>query len=151
MATKEAIVFAKKYLEDLLSFFGVNAEVEAICDDGDVIELHIPSTEVNGFLIGQDGETVRSLQYIVSTVLRNNNHMPNRVNIDVADYKKQRAERLKKVAEGWVAKVLASGVEMSLEPMNAADRRTVHQLAAESGITTESVGEGQGRHIVLKP
>jgi spoIIIJ-associated protein len=39
---------------------------------------------------------------------------------------------------------------MELKPMNAADRRVIHKLAAESGLTSESVGEGRDRHIVLK-
>src|SRR6476660_1618936 len=91
-SVEEAIVFAKKYLEDLLSFFGVNIDVYATSDD-EVIQLSIPSTHLNGFLIGQHGDTMRSLQYMVSTVLRNNNFATSRVNVDVADYKKHRAER----------------------------------------------------------
>jgi hypothetical protein len=55
-----AIQYAKKYLEDLLSFFGLNTDVYATTEDNEVIELNIPSTHLNGFLIGQRGETMRS-------------------------------------------------------------------------------------------
>lgn len=147
---EESILYAKKYLEDLLSFFGLNTDVYATSDD-EVIELNIPSTHLNGFLIGQRGETMRSLQYIVSNALRQNDYEFTRVNVDVADYKKQRAERLAETAKEWIDKVKKSGEAMELRPMSAADRRTVHKVAGEHGLSTESVGEGRDRHIVLKP
>lgn len=147
---EEAILYAEKYLEDLLSFFGLNTQVEATHDD-EVIQLNVPSTAMNGFLIGQHGDTMRSLQYIVSTALKNQGHEYWRVNVDIAGYKQQRADRLSEAAEEWVAKVKASGEPMELKPMNAADRRIIHKLADESGLLTESVGEGRERRVVLKP
>lgn len=146
----EAILFAKKYLEDLLSFFGLNTDIHASCDD-EVIQLSVPSTHLNGFLIGQRGENMRSLQYLTSTALKNNDYANNRVNVDVADYKKQRADRLREKAEEWVGKVKESKKPLDLQPMNAADRRVIHQLAADNGLLSESVGFGRDRHIVLKP
>src|SRR3982751_6472637 len=92
----EAIMYAKKYLEDLLSYFGLNTDVYATTEDGEVIELDIPSTHLNGFLIGQRGETMRALQFLVSNALKNNHYAHSRVNVDVAEYKKQRADRLSK-------------------------------------------------------
>lgn len=147
----EAILYAKKYLEDILSFFGLNTEVHGSTEDGEVIELDIPSTHLNGFLIGQHGDTMRSLQFLVSSALKNNNFRYNRVNVDVAEYKKQRADRLTETASAWIETVKSSGEPMDLKPMNAADRRIVHKAAAEAGIVSESAGEGRDRHIVLKP
>lgn len=147
---EESIVFAKKYLEDLLSFFGLNTDVYASNSEDEVIELNIPSTHLNGFLIGSKGETVHAMQFLVSSALKKNDFPITRVNIDVADYKKQRADRLKEKAVEWVNKVKESGEAYELRPMNAADRRTVHQLASEYGLETESVGTGRDRHIVIK-
>jgi spoIIIJ-associated protein len=73
------------------------------------------------------------------------------VNVDIADYKKARAGRIAEQAEEWVKKVKDNGKELPLSPMNAADRRVVHKVASEAGLTTESVGEGRERHVVLKP
>lgn len=146
-----AIQYAKKYLEDVLSFFGLNTDIYATTEDDEVIELSVPSTHLNGFLIGQRGETVRALQFIVSNALKNQEYDIVRVNVDVADYKKARAERLAEQTEEWVKKVKESGESMRLRPMNAADRRTVHKVASEEGIATESEGEGRDRHVVLKP
>lgn len=148
---EESIQYAKKYLEDVLSFFGLNTDIYATTEDGEVIELQVPSTHLNGFLIGQHGDTVRALQFMVSNALKNNGFEITRVNVDVAEYKKQRADRLAKQAEEWVKQVQESGEPMPLKPMNAADRRTVHKVASEAGIATESEGEGRDRHVVLKP
>ncbi len=56
----EAVTFAKKYLEDLLSFFGLNTDIHDTSDD-EVIQLNVPSTHLNGFLIGQRGDLLRLL------------------------------------------------------------------------------------------
>lgn len=148
---EEAIQYAKKYAEDLLSFFGLNTDVYATTEDNEVIELHIPSTRLNGFLIGQRGDTMRALQYTISTALKNQGYEHCRVNVDVADYKKNRADRLAQKAEFWFKEVQSSGEQKALLPMNAADRRIVHKAASDFGINTESMGEGRDRHVVLKP
>ena len=147
---EEAILYAKKYLEDLLSFFGLNTDVYATSDE-DMIELSVPSTRLNGFLIGQHGDTMRSLQFIVSNALKNNGYEYTRVNVDIADYKKQRAHQLADKAGEWIKSVKESGKPMALPPMNAADRRTVHKVADEAGLATVSEGEGRERHVVLQP
>lgn len=148
---EDSIIYAKKYLEDILSFFGLNTDVYATSSDGEVIELNIPSTHLNGFLIGQKGETVRSMQFLVSNALKNNGYEVTRVNVDVADYKKARADRLAETALEWIKEVKKNNKEKHLKPMNAADRRTIHKLADEHGLKTESQGDGRDRHIVIMP
>lgn len=148
---EEAILYAKKYLEDLLSFFGLNTDVHATTEDDEVIELDVPSTHLNGFLIGQRGDTMRALQYTIGTALKNQNYSHTRVNVDIADYKRNRAKRLVAQAEEWFKEVRDSGQPKELAPMNAAERRVLHQAATDYGLETESVGEGRERHIILKP
>jgi predicted RNA-binding protein Jag len=101
---EDATGYAQKYLEDMLSFFGLNTDVEAT-SDGEVIQLNVPSTHLNGFLIGQRGDNMRSLQYLTSTALKNNEYAHTRVNVDVADYKKQRAglSKSKPMARLWTS------------------------------------------------
>ncbi len=148
---EHSIQYAKKFLEDVLSFFGLNSDIYATANEDNVVELHVPSTHLNGFLIGQHGDTIRSLQFMVSTALRNNNYEYSRVHVDIADYKKQRAERLAEKALEWVASVKESNEARELRPMNSADRRVVHKVATENGLETESIGEGRERRVVLKP
>jgi len=148
MNREESVQFAQKYLEDLLSFFGANLTVSSTCED-DVIELSVPSNALNSLLIGRNAETLRSLQYIVSTVLRNSEAELTRVNIDIAGYKKQRAERIAKQAHEWIAEVRKTGDSKILN-MNAADRRIVHRVASEYGdIRTFSEGEGRERKLTI--
>lgn len=148
MNREQSVEFARTYVADLLSFFGVNVAVEASVHD-DVIELSVPSTEINSLLIGRGAETLRSLQFLVSTVLRNKDAVLNRVNLDIADYKRQRADRLAEKAREWIEEVRKTGTT-HIELLNAADRRIVHQVAAEySDIKTFSEGEGQERRIII--
>ena len=148
MNKDESVEFARNYVADLLSFFGVNASVEAAVED-EIIELSVSSTEINSLLIGRNAETLRSLQFLVSTVLRNKHAELQRVNLDIADYKKQRAERLAEKARGWIEEVRQSG-SSHVERLNAADRRIVHQVASEySDIKTFSDGEGYDRRITI--
>ncbi|MDB5166161.1 MAG: Single-stranded nucleic acid binding domain protein [Candidatus Saccharibacteria bacterium] len=148
---EEAIQFAKRYVEDILSFFGLNTDVQAHLNEDEIIELQIPSTHMNGFLIGQHGDVLRSIQFLVSSALQAKDFPIRRINLDVADYKKQRADRLAAQAAVWIEDVKTTGEAKDLRPMNAADRRIIHHVAAEAGIESDSVGEGRDRHIVLKP
>jgi spoIIIJ-associated protein len=145
----DAAIYGVKFLEDMLSFFGLNLSVKSTIED-EVIQLNVQSSPMNGFLIGQKAENLVSFQYIVSMALRNNNFKYTRVYVDIADYKKHQAEKLKKKYEKIMIDVRDNNKEVDLDPMNSSDRRVVHQMAAEYGLSSESIGEGRQRHIVLK-
>lgn len=148
MDSQTSIEFAKKYLEDILSFFGVNVPVE-VRQEEDVIELAVPSNDSSSILIGRNAETLRAIQYLISTTLRNQGAALSRVNLDIAGYKQQRAEKVAEQAKAWIEEVRRTG-ESHVEHLNAADRRIVHHVAGEySDIRTFSEGEGRDRHIVI--
>ncbi|MCZ6924423.1 MAG: hypothetical protein O7D30_02835 [Rickettsia endosymbiont of Ixodes persulcatus] len=148
MDRQQSIAFAQKYLQDIISFFGENIEVEGELVD-DIIVLQVASSDLNSILIGRGAETLRSLQYIVSTALRNHSAELVRVSVDIADYKKQREEKMAEKARGWVEQVRATG-DSYVANINAADRRIVHQVASEyEDIQTFSEGEGRDRHIII--
>lgn len=148
MNKQQSIEFARTFLQDIISFFGENIDVEAGVE-GDVIELYVESSDSNSILIGRNAETLRSLQYLVSTALRNKDASLTRVNIDIADYKKQREEKIAEKARGWIEEVRATG-NSHIARINAADRRIVHRVASEySDIRTYSEGEGRDRHIII--
>lgn len=148
MDRQESIEFAKKYLGDMISFFGANVDVEANVED-DVIELSVPTSEMNSLLIGRNAETLRSMQYIISTTLRNKDAALSRVNLDIADYKKQRAEKIAQQAREWIEQVRSTG-DSHVANLNPADRRIVHKVAQEySDIMTFSEGEGRDRRIII--
>ena len=148
MDKEQSIAYAKKFVEDILSFFGENIEVETSYQD-DILSIDIASSDLNSILIGRNAETLRSLQYMVSTVLRNNNAAVTRVIVDIAGYKKQREEKIAEKARGWIEEVRRTG-DSHVAHINAADRRVVHRIAAEySDIRTCSEGEGRQRYIII--
>ena len=148
MNTQESVDYAKKYLEDIISFFGVNVTVHAVCHE-EVIELSVSSSDLNSILIGRNAETLRSLQYIISTTLRNKNAEVSRVNVDIGDYKKQRAEKVAAQAREWIENVRTTG-DTFVGDLNAADRRIVHHVASEyEDIHSFSEGEGRERRIII--
>ncbi len=148
MNKEESIRFASKYLEDLLSFFGINVAVYATAED-EVIQLSVPSTSLNSLLIGKNADNLRALQHLVMMALAAKEAELKRVSIDIANYKKQREDRIAYKAEGWIRKVRETGESMTID-LNAADRRIVHKVAQEySDIETHSEGEGRERKIII--
>lgn len=150
MNREESILFAKKYIEDALSFFGINVDVYATAEE-DVIELFVPNTYLSNLLIGRNGETLRALQFLLRSTLIQKKAELQRVNLDIAEYKKRHNDQIAEQAEKWAKQVLGSGETMELRPMNPAERRVVHKVLADyAQLSTESEGEGRERHIVLK-
>ena len=148
MNRDEAVRFATKYLEDLLSFFGINVAVDSTLED-EVIQLSVPSTSINSLLIGRNADNLRALQTIVSMSLSAKEAEVTRVNVDIADYKRSRAERIAERAEEWIKKVRDTGESITLD-LNPADRRVVHKLAEDySDITTHSEGVGRERKLII--
>ena len=142
------VQFVKKYLEDILAFFDLNIEVEVVVED-DVVVASIPSNERNSLLIGRGAETLRSIQSLLSSVLRSQGAVTSRVSVDIAEYKKQHAEKVAEQARGWIEEVRETGDSKILD-LNAADRWTVHHVAGEyTDISTHSEGEGRDRRLII--
>mgnify|MGYP000553003100 FL=1 len=144
----ETLNFVKKYLEDILAFFDLNLDVSVRVED-DIIVATVPSSERNSLLIGRGAETLRSIQYLLSTTLRNSEAALTRVNVDIADYKKQHAEKTAEKAREWIESVRETGESKVLD-LNSADRWIVHQVANEySDISSHSEGEGRERRLII--
>lgn len=117
-------------------------------------------TKDAGRLIGARGESLDSLQLLVNQMIAKKMGFfakgeeafgQKRVVIDVEGWRKQKEEELIKNAEAWGKQVLETGKEVELEPQSPWQRRLVHMIVGEmKGLSTESVGEGRDRHIVIK-
>lgn len=115
-------------------------------------------TKDAGRLIGARGESLEGLQLIVSQILAKKlktdeeNKDFKRVIIDVMGWRKQKEDELVARAKSWTQTVAETGEAMELEPMPAWQRRIVHMVVQENdGLTSESVGEGFSRHLIIKP
>lgn len=150
MDREESIMYAKKYAEDLMSFFGLNVDVYATAEE-DVIELSVPSSYLSNLLIGNRGDTLRSIQTLIRVTLIQQKALLYRVNLDIADYKKRHNEQLADKAEKWAKSVMTTDEPMPLKPMNPAERRVVHKVLSDyTQLSTESEGEGAERHVVIR-
>jgi len=142
---------AKRRLEELVSFFGINADVSVeLTDEG--IMLDITASPDPPRLIGFHGETLRAIEFLMNQIIKRADGDSPRVSVDVAGYKLQRREQLEKEAREAAERVVAAGAEEELRPMNPAERRIVHMALAEQGqVDTHSVGEGDDRRVVITP
>lgn len=148
MNQQETVEFVKKYLEDLVAFFDLNLDIDVEIED-DVVLATIPSNERNSLLIGKGAETLRSIQSLLSATLRNRDNEITRVRVDIADYRKQHADKLAEKAQAWMEGVRRTGQPEELD-LNAADRWIVHNAAAEyDDIETHSEGEGRNRRLII--
>lgn len=148
MNRQESLDLANKITQDIVSFFEVNPRIESNISD-DAINISIGSSSVNSLLIGRNSDTLRSIQMLISNILSNKNAEISRVYLDIADYKKQRADKISRKAEGWIEKVRSSKRPYRAH-LNASDRHTVHQLAADyDDIVTRSEGEGHDRVLII--
>ena len=104
-----------------------------------------------GNVIGYRGETLDSLQYLVSLVINKNHEIAyKRVVLDVENYRAKREETLKRVAEKTAYKVKKINRAYKLEPMNPYERRIIHSaLQDKEGIFTYSEGEEPYRRVVV--
>lgn len=110
-------------------------------------------TQDAGRLIGARGESLDSLQLLVNQMVARKVGEENfrRVVIDVMGWRKQKEDELKKSAESWGKQVLESGQPLDLESMAPWQRRIVHMVISEmKGLSSESIGEGRDRHVVIK-
>ena len=116
-------------------------------DDQPVIDIQ---GEDAGLLIGNRGETLRSLQFLVNMVLSRTEGRSAGVTLDVAQYRERRMHQLSALAERMAKRAVANGDSVALDAMSPADRRIIHfSLANFAGVRTESSGEGNDRHVVI--
>ena len=111
-------------------------------------------TKDAGRLIGARGESLDGLQLLVNQMVARKigEESFKRVVIDVEGWRKQKEEELVQSAKSWGKQVLESGKELELEPQSPWQRRIIHMtISAMEGLSSESVGEGRDRHIVIKP
>ncbi|MCF7925081.1 MAG: KH domain-containing protein [Candidatus Izimaplasma sp.] len=137
-------------LETMFQAMEVDAKIEMRVRDNK-IEYKI-ETDENPLLIGKNGKTLERIQYYIRNLVNQfyDEHMI--VQVDIGGYKANRKKQLEILATKTAKTVAKTRIEASLEPMNAYERRIVHtKLADWRDVTTVSKGEGNKRHLVIKP
>lgn len=152
---EEVTLVANEVLERLLAGMGIEAQVRLrptdLSEGPNPIVLDITGENL-GILIGRRGETLLALQYITRLIVNRRLHQWAEIIVDVEGYKKRRESSLTQLALRMADRATLLGKAVSLEPMPAHERRIIHlALRDHEKVTTESVGEGDLRKVVIFP
>lgn len=146
---RDSLYEAKTFLTEVLQSMGMKAEIK-LKEENNEIKIDLVGPNM-GLLIGYRGETLDSLQYLVSLVInKNHDEEYKRVILDTENYRAKREETLKRLASKIAYKVRVSGRILKLEPMNPYERRIIHStLQNDAYIYTFSEGEEPYRRVVV--
>lgn len=141
---------AKKFLADVFAAMDMIVTVDVSYDEAEKnMDIDLSGEEM-GVLIGKRGQTLDSLQYLVSLVVNKDAEDYIRVKVDTENYRLRRKETLENLAKNIAYKVKRTKRSVSLEPMNPYERRIIHSaLQNDRYVTTYSEGEEPFRHVVI--
>ncbi|WP_139906239.1 RNA-binding cell elongation regulator Jag/EloR [Clostridium thermarum] len=146
---QDYIYQAKTFLRDVLNSMGIKAEIK-IKEEDNVLKINLVGPDM-GIIIGYRGETLDSLQYLVSLVVNKDQDTEyKRVVLDTENYRAKREETLRRLANKTAFKVRKTGKSFKLEPMNPYERRIIHSaLQNDLYVETFSEGEEPYRRVVI--
>ena len=141
---------AKDFLKEVFDAMNMTVVVDVKFDEvNNNMNIDFSGDEM-GVLIGKRGQTLDSLQYLVSLVVNKDSDEYIRVKVDTEDYRRRRKETLENLAKNIAYKVKRTKRSVSLEPMNPYERRIIHSaLQNDKYVTTHSEGEEPFRRVVV--
>jgi spoIIIJ-associated protein len=142
---------AEEIVSSLLRLMRFSTQLH-ITEDKNKLIVDIETAGADGLLIGKGGGTLSALEYIVNRMLQRENRRSAKVVLDVSGYKRRREDFLKAKALSLAKQVKSAGKQVTMEPLDAADRRIVHAvLKGDPSVETRSVGHGSVKSIVVAP
>ena len=141
---------ARKFLRDVLEAMDIKAEIR-VKDINESLYINLSGPKM-GMIIGRRGQTLDSLQYLVSLVVNKDKERDSfvKVILDTEDYRRKREETLQRLAKRLADRARKTGKNIELEPMNPYERRIIHSTLQEvEGITTFSEGEEPYRKVII--
>lgn len=143
--------YAKNYLAEIVKGLEIDdAEISAVYENG-VITMNLECAEY-GIVIGRRGETLDSIQYLLSLAMKKVTNGYVRVTINIGNYREKRNETLQYLASKNAKYVLRTGRRYTFEPMNPYERRVIHTAIQEiDGVESRSIGYNQDRRVVIEP
>ncbi len=141
---------AENFLKDVFAAMNMVVSVNITYDEEQkTMDVDLSGEEM-GVLIGKRGQTLDSLQYLVSLVVNKESEEYIRVKVDTENYRQRRKDTLENLAKNIAYKVKRTKRPVSLEPMNPYERRIIHSaLQNDRYVTTHSEGEEPFRHVVV--
>jgi spoIIIJ-associated protein len=147
---EDLIVGVDEFMTALVDSMGLDATVDAY-DAGDVIAVDVATRET-GLFIGQKGETIDAVQYLVNVAVYKNRPFIKRIVVDSEGYRQRRVEAIQGMAHRTARRALREKRPLELPPMSAAERRVVHLFLKDNpNVTTSSEGKEEERRVVVSP
>ena len=147
-APDDLILAIDEFATALVDAMGLDATIDAY-DVGDVIAVDV-ATEETGLFIGQKGETIDAIQYLLNVAVYKNRPFVKRIVVDSEGYRQRRVEAIQGMAHRTARRALRERRPLSLPPMPAAERRVVHLFLKENPqVTTASEDKQEGRRVVV--
>lgn len=144
-----AIDRADKFLSDVFKAMDIEVNQKIAFDEYGSLSINLEGPDM-GVLIGKRGQTLDSLQYLVSLVINKTKGNYIRVKVDTEDYRERRKKTLENLAKNLSYKVKRTRRPVTLEPMNPYERRVIHStLQNDKFVTTHSEGEEPYRRVVI--
>ena len=146
----DLIIAVDDFTISLIEAMGIDATVD-VYDSGDAIAVDV-TTEETGLFIGQKGETIDAVQYLLNVVTYKNRPFSKRIIVDSEGYRQRRIEAIQGMAHRTARRALREKRPLSLPPMSPAERRVIHLFLKENpDVTTSSEGEEENRRVVVNP
>ncbi|PKL91295.1 MAG: hypothetical protein CVV21_08770 [Candidatus Goldiibacteriota bacterium HGW-Goldbacteria-1] len=144
-----AVQSAVEMLDTLLKLSGNTgfSLKENITPDGAVIKIHAPFKD--GLLIGKNGQNIKALQYLISTVLEQKFRTRFPVILDIDTYREKHRQHLLNTASEMITKAQGAAGEWLTELMPSFDRKIIHEECASAGVKTFSIGRGVYKKVVV--
>ena len=140
---------AADYLEVLLDIADLPGDIDIDVENGRAA-LAIEGGELT-HLIGEEGEVLEALQELTRMAVQQNTGDRSRLMLDIEGFRSGRKSELKKLAEEMAEKAKSTGEEIRLKPMNAFERKVIHDTIQDLGLSSESEGEDPDRFVVIFP
>lgn len=146
----ETVDRVEEFLADVFAAMQIDAKIE-ITENKEENTMNVDlSGEDMGVLIGKRGQTLDSLQYIISLVVNKESDSYIRIKVDTENYRERRKATLENLAKNLAYKVKRTRRPVSLEPMNPYERRVIHSvLQNDRYVETHSEGEEPYRKVVI--
>ena len=146
----DLIIAIDEFAISLIDAMGIDATVD-VYDSGDAISVDVV-TEETGLFIGQKGETIDAIQYLLNVATYKNRPFSKRIVVDSEGYRQRRIEAIQGMAHRTARRAMREKRPLSLPPMSPAERRVIHIFLKENpDVTTSSEGEEENRRVIVNP
>lgn len=143
---------AADYLEELLDIADLDGDIEIDVEHGRAALAIVSERPVDvKHLVGREGEVLDALQELTRLAVQAKTGERSRLMLDIAGFRAARKVELTALANDAIAKVRESGRSIALEPLNAFERKVVHDVVTAVGLTSESHGVDPDRYIEISP